>query len=244
MTQDTIRAHFPLTLAASGGRQEYSARFIRAGRITRADGEPGPFTVPAAAIQHAIAEQMFEGLACFVDHPGWFQNASLRNLAGITASAQWNAADQSADGVIRLYPTGAGEIVSDLFDAMLQDAEAGEPIPNIGLSLTFYPRWKPRDNEDDPLTLKTFKRILSVDFVFTPAADGRIKEALSALSALGSPPPDIQQLIVEATPAALEGPESLSLSQVSISEEGVQTMSEELQNPAPATPAATEDGQA
>jgi hypothetical protein len=179
------RAHLPLHLAATGQRREYTARFIRAGRIVRADGTPGPFIVPAEAITDALRRGLFAGLAAFVDHPEWFQNHSLRNLAGITVDPYWNDSTRSADGTIRLYPNAAGNIVTNLFDAILQDAQAGEPIPNVGLSLVFWPNWKPRDNDDDPRELAHFRHIQSVDFVFTPAADGRIKEAMAALSALG-----------------------------------------------------------
>lgn len=178
------RAHVPLQLAATGDRREYSVRMIRAGRITRADGSPGPFIIPAEAITDALRRGLFTGLAAFVDHPDWFQNHSLRNLAGITTDALWNGNDQSADGTIRLYPNAAGNIVGELFDAVLDDAQAGDPIPNVGLSLVFWPSWKPRDDESQTRELAHFRHIQSVDFVFSPAADGRIKQAMTALSAL------------------------------------------------------------
>ena len=95
------RAHLPLHLAATGERRQYSARLIRAGRIVRADGTPGPFTIPAETITDALRRGLFTGLAAFVDHPEWFQNHSLRNLAGITLNPTWNEADQAAEATIR-----------------------------------------------------------------------------------------------------------------------------------------------
>jgi hypothetical protein len=176
-----------LQLQAASGRRAYSCRLIRAGRVRRADNTPGPFEIPAATIQAAVDAGQFDGRATFVDHAGWFDNPSLRNLAGITHKATWNPTDQAADATIRLYDNAAGNIVAALFDQVLEDATTGDPIPDVGLSLVFYPRWKPRDNADDPLVLAEFRHIESVDFVFQPAADGRVKDALTALSALSLP---------------------------------------------------------
>ena len=132
-----------LQLQAAGRRRDYECRLIRAGRIRRADGSPGPFTVPAETIQAAVDDAKFSSKAAFVDHAGWFDGPSLRNLAGITLAATYNATDQAAEATIRLYDNPAGNIVASLFDQVLKDAQDGEPIPDIGLSLVFYPRWKP-----------------------------------------------------------------------------------------------------
>jgi hypothetical protein len=178
-----------LRLTAAGERRHYSCRLIRAGRIRRADNTPGPYDIPAAAIQAAVDDGLFNARATFVDHAGWFDSPSLRNLAGITVDATWNAADKAADATIRLYDNPAGNIVASLFDQVLADAQNGDPIPDVGLSLVFYPRWKPRTdgtsaNIGDPLVLAEFRHVESIDFVFQPAADGRVKDALTALSAL------------------------------------------------------------
>jgi hypothetical protein len=173
-------------------RRQYSARFIRAGRVRQADGQPGPFEIPADAIADAVTRGLLDSRPTFVDHPGWFSAPSLRDMAGVTYGAEWNNQDQSADGYIKLYDNPAGNIVAGLFDAILADAEEGEAIPDVGLSLVFYPLWAPRDNHDEPLRLKAFRQVVSIDFVFYPAADGRVKEALTALSALtlGQPAAD------------------------------------------------------
>ena len=181
---DRQRLTAALQLAATANRREYTARLVRAGRIRRADDEPGPFEIPAEAIQSAILLGTFDSLATFVDHAGFFEAPSLRNLAGITVTADWNAEEQAAHATIRLYDNHAGNIVGTLFDQVLADARAGQPVPDVGLSLVFYPKWKPRDNHDDPLVLADFRKVESVDFVFQPAADGRVREALTALQAL------------------------------------------------------------
>ncbi len=98
----------PLHLSASlqlqaAGRRDYSCRLIRAGRIRRADDTPGPYEIPAEAIQTAVDAGKFNSKAAFVDHAGWFDGPSLRNLAGITLAASYNATDAAAEATIRLY---------------------------------------------------------------------------------------------------------------------------------------------
>ncbi|MGD8751646.1 MAG: hypothetical protein PVG14_09510, partial [Anaerolineales bacterium] len=56
----------------------------------------------------------------------------------------------------------------------------GDPEPDIGLSIVFWPQWKPREDRDDPLVLDSIKHIESVDFVFEPGAQGRVIQALSS----------------------------------------------------------------
>jgi hypothetical protein len=131
----------------------------------------------------AVAAGKFEARAVFVDHAGWFDNPSLRNLAGVAYGAEWNEADQAVEGKIRLYSEAAP--VANLLDEVLGDDQAR---PDIGLSMVFWPLWAPRDNDDknsrseDPRRIVEVRYIESVDLVFQPAADGRVLEALSAFS--------------------------------------------------------------
>ncbi|MFZ0547845.1 MAG: hypothetical protein WAM60_20535 [Candidatus Promineifilaceae bacterium] len=179
-------------------RREFRARLVRAGRIVQADGEPGLIVIPAEVIRTAVNAGLFNGLAVFVDHPQPFENASMKALVGVTHSAVFNEATQSADAVVRFYafedaenanPHLAQAIVATL-DMMLADRNVGVEPPNVGFSLVFWPKWarqknaRPGDN-DEPLTLAAFKRIDSADIVFSPAADGRILEALSTNYSIG-----------------------------------------------------------
>jgi hypothetical protein len=186
MTKPLIHLSTGLQLQHAEERREYRCTFVTAGRIRRADNSPGPFTIPAEAIRDALSANRFTGKATFVDHADWFEGPSLRNLAGITLYADWDEATQAAAGLIRLYENPAGDIVASLFDQVLADAQDGEPVPDVGLSLVFYPRWKPRDNPDQELELAEFRHVESVDFVFQPAAEGRVHEALVALSTLNT----------------------------------------------------------
>jgi hypothetical protein len=98
--------------STGSGRREYQVRFIRAGRVRAQGNTPSNIEIPAEPIQEALAAGKFVGLAVFLDHSGWFEYPSLKNLAGVTVSAEWNAAEQSADGVIRFYESPAANIAS------------------------------------------------------------------------------------------------------------------------------------
>lgn len=176
-----INSH-ALHLAATDKPREYRARLIKAGRIRNALDEPGAFTVEAEAIKTAVINKQFDGLACFIDHSDWLSGSSIRNLFGVWRDVQWDEEQQGAVGTLRLYDNPETAAVADRLDQMLADAAADIPIPDIGVSLTFYPVWRPRDNYDEPKRLMAFRKIESADIVFTPAADGRLLEALSALS--------------------------------------------------------------
>lgn len=198
----------PLALTqAEGRRREFRARLIRAGRIRYADNTPGPFIIPAPAIHSALALGKFDSIPAFIDHAGPFDAPSLRNLAGYVVEAHWDEAEQAAYGTIRLLETEPGRLVQDLFTQLLADRDAGRPMPDVGLSLVFWPDWAPRDDDGEPLSLAAFRHIESVDFVFQPAADGRVLEALQRLSAQpagasdDSPPhPERSSLMSEETP--------------------------------------------
>jgi hypothetical protein len=174
----------PLDLTATPDRRTFRARLIRAGRVRYADNSPGPFHIPAEALIDAQQRGMFNGISTFVDHADWFANSSLRNLAGLVVAAEWNDDAQGIDAAITLYETPAGQLVEQLFSDLLADAAAGRPTPDVGLSLVFWPNWQNTDPlVDEPLTLASFRHIESCDFVFQPAADGRVLAALAALSA-------------------------------------------------------------
>jgi hypothetical protein len=186
------------TLALQGmqgsGRREYQVRMIRAGRVRAQGNKPSNIEIPAEPIREALVAGKFVGLAVFLDHSGWFNYPSLKNLVGVTTSAEWNEADQSVDGVIRFYESQAANIAIDLLDGMLADQAQGSAVPDVGLSLVFWPRWAPRENDEDGgyssavRRLAEIKHVESVDWVFEPGADGRVKKALAALSSLSGAP--------------------------------------------------------
>lgn len=176
--KNTVTLSEPLTLAATNKPREYYGRIIKAGRIRNAINEPGHFVVEPEALETAVANSMFNGLACFVDHSHWSTN-SLKNLFGSWHTITYNPHEKAVYGTLRYYESDATRPIAELFDQILADAQEGLPIPDVGVSIVFYPIWTDADN--GPKLLTGFKKIESADLVFTPAADGRIVEALSAL---------------------------------------------------------------
>jgi hypothetical protein len=172
------------------GRREFLARLVRAGRIRLANDEPGPFVIEAAAVEAAVQEGQFDGLAVFLDHPAFLEGPQVRHLIGVTHSSAYNAGSQAAEATIRFYDGGSSshsggnggngyaDLAVRLLDAIMADRAAGLPLPDVGISLVFWPVWE--DGGAVPRRLRAFKKIESADLVFSPAADGRILEALSS----------------------------------------------------------------
>lgn len=158
-----------------GDRYGFAARFVRAGEMRGAGGEPSGIVVEADGLRAAVEAGKFDGKAVFVDHAGWFENPSLRDLAGVTAGSYWNEDTQSVDGDIHLY-INAREIGALLDEVLAQ----GEGAPDVGLSIVFWLEFSERKSEDGNVYITGVRQVESVDFVFQPAADGRVLAALSA----------------------------------------------------------------
>ena len=174
-------------------RREYLCRFVAAGRIRGADNAPSEIEVMPEALQSASDKKLFDSCACFIDHAGWFDNPSLRNLVGVTFESYWDVATQSIEGKVRLNGTPDSDVLGDLLDDLLEDQSSGAAVPDLGLSIVFWPVWATPSDSPPPggggaggevstRKITDIKHVESVDFVFMPAASGRVLEALSALS--------------------------------------------------------------
>ncbi len=132
------------------------------------------------------ATPKINGVAMFVDHPeeGLFADGypSLRNLAGVTFGAEWDEAAQGVVGGIRLF-SGADWLCS-LLDEVLSDQAAGKEAPDVGLSLVFY--GKKERKADGSLVQTAIDHVESCDIVFGPAAEGRVRAALSKAGVLST----------------------------------------------------------
>ncbi len=80
-----------ITLAGTGERRRYAARFVRAGRVRAAGNRTSNIEVTEQALTSASNKKLFDGKAVFIDHAGWFDHPSLRNLAGVTSESAWDA---------------------------------------------------------------------------------------------------------------------------------------------------------
>jgi len=168
-----------VTAAAGNKRREYLARFVKAGRIKAAGNRPSNIVLEAGALERAVMSGMFDNKAVFVDHAGFFDYPSLEKLAGVTMKTSYDTTDQAVYGRVRLY--SEAEPLARLLDELLAEGDAG---PDIGLSIVFWPVWQQEEGEKDRKVVD-IRHVESVDLVFEPAADGRIIQALSALTVHG-----------------------------------------------------------
>lgn len=177
----TLTTENPLALAAGNQPRKYAVQVATAGRIRATGGRPGRLALSPAALADAVARRLLVGAACFIDH-ATIDHPSLTQLAGVIEWAEWDNENARITAELRLYPSNAGETIRTLFDAVLQDATRGAALPDIGLSLTFWPdRYETTDDPEEPITILSLRKIDSVDFVFQPAAEGRILEQLSTM---------------------------------------------------------------
>jgi hypothetical protein len=140
------------------------------------------------ALAHAWADGLFENRAVFVDHAGAFEYPSLRNLVGVTLGAQYHEMDGAVDGIVRLYDTPEAQSLGELVAQWLDDRQAGEATPDIGLSLVFYPLWETALSPQESVRRITgIRHVESVDFVFEPATESRVVKALSRCPVTGFP---------------------------------------------------------
>jgi len=162
--------------AATTGARRYDVTLIESG--TNANG----WVLPAEVLAQAATR--FDGAPCLLDHPGFFEFPSLRNLAGTYEAPVFVDVGERAAvrATLRLADTPAGELFAQIFDAWLSEKEAGEAVPPIGLSAYLSVRWGERDDEGRRVC-KEITDVWSVDAVLHPAAGGAVERVLnSALS--------------------------------------------------------------
>jgi hypothetical protein len=164
-------------LGVGAKKNVYRCRFVRAGRIRAQGGQDSDIEITAEALRQAVSLGMFDGKAVFVDHARFFEYPSVRNLVGRTHNATWTETQEAVEGEILLYASGSW--AANLIHELLED---GVGAPDIGLSMVFWPRWKPVDNLNEVRVINGINHVESVDIVFEPAADGRILQALSTFN--------------------------------------------------------------
>lgn len=167
-------------LQSTGNKRRFRVQHIQAGRIRSAANRPGRFIIDAQALEDAVERGLFNSLAMFIDHASLFESASLRNLAARTISAEYNPTHQTVTGEIETMDNEAGRVIADLLGQVLDMPP--DSRPDIGLSITFYPLFEEGSGDNEPPRITRIEHIESSDFVFQPAANGRILERLSALN--------------------------------------------------------------
>jgi hypothetical protein len=138
-------------------------------------GEANGYVMTAEAIRDAIAEGLFDGLACFADHAmGGARDGrapaggpSVRQLVGVWRGVGWQPmtgdGTGAAVGWLVAYETESTRPVLDLLEQWLD--EGGEA--DMGVSIVFYPLL-----EADGRTVRRIVMVESADLVMFPASPG------------------------------------------------------------------------
>ncbi|MGQ9683417.1 MAG: phage major capsid protein [Anaerolineae bacterium] len=159
------RTQIQLSLTTGSGR-EYEVVCIRPGRANGLE-------FSAAVLERSLP--LWSGVTSFVDHAAAGPRAphrSVRDVCGVIDQPRW----VEARGIVaRLHLTGAaGAELEPLLSALVQDREAGRPVPNVGLSADLLVA-------HDGASVHAIERVLAVDVVVNPAAGGRIERVLQGV---------------------------------------------------------------
>lgn len=152
--------------------------------VRRRDGGESNWRIPSSTLQQAVP--LFNAVGMQVDHASigtWFY-PSLRDTAAVTFGAKWDAALKAITGGSRLYGRDDLSWLRQFLDEILEDQEAGREVPDVGLSAVLFARheWVPVGDEEEgerERVTKEIQHVESVDFVFGPGAEGRLREVLS-----------------------------------------------------------------
>lgn len=154
-------------------------------------GEGNGWTFPAQTLQQSLP--LWDGANCFIDHSFW--GHSIKDLAGVCHSPQW---DSSSQGVkLTLRPVGpSAPLLVELGRQMLSE----EQNPRIGFSadLTFSAKGR---------QVQSILKIYSVDLVFDPARGGAFVRALNQII------PNLKKEFIRMPQTTDPSPESGSASQ-------------------------------
>lgn len=171
-------------------RVEYGVTYITSGYVKMRSGDEPYLYIPPEVLEEAVP--LFDRLGTFIDHANLAQMfyPSLQNAAGVTFKPTWNAGNKSIDGGWRLTNRPDLEWFRFFLNEFWEDQQAGREVPDIGLSAVIFPNFKWVEIVDDELGevvkrerhMTKIKRAESVDCVFGPGAEGRLREVLTMLN--------------------------------------------------------------
>ncbi|MDX1417449.1 MAG: hypothetical protein R3293_24810, partial [Candidatus Promineifilaceae bacterium] len=128
------RAILPIQLRATSGVDQrfFHARLIRAGHTRNVLNEKTDMLVTAEALQQAVNDGLFDGLACFIDHS---IQPSLRNLIGNWHFADYLPDEEAVNATLKTFRTSSNAPVIELLEQVIELQANGDTPPDIGVSL-------------------------------------------------------------------------------------------------------------
>ena len=175
-------------LASPTRHPRYACTLIQAGETAN------HWTLPAEVL--AASLPLWQGVPCQVDHPGFFEPASLMRYAGtfetpVLLSHPSDGGDSGGatiEATLRVADTPSGELLTRIFNACLEDEADGLAVSPVGLSAVL---WLSFEHDDDdstggvtpPLhTATQIHMVESVDAVLHPAAGGKVQRVLNSFN--------------------------------------------------------------
>lgn len=179
-----------LPVSASSDQPEQRARFQASAGVNSQGafeifamtaGTANGWNFAEAPLRESL--ELWDGVECFVDHAGFFQNhRSVRDLGGLCHSPRW---DEEAQGIkLQLKTIGpSGPLVESLGREVLAaspslpfTASGSSQTPRVGFSADIGFTADGRD-------VKQILHVYSVDLVFDPARGGAFLRALNSVGA-------------------------------------------------------------
>ena len=177
---ETLRT---VTVAEAAIQRETHPHVFRVTLIQAGPSRNG-FTYTPEALQEAVP--LFEGATAFVDHAGPSDlrrgTRSVRDVAGAYGQVAWDPQNAALVGDLHVIH----EETAAFLTAYVRAREAGEPVPNIGISADLTVAHREG-------IVHRIVQVHSADVVFGPAAGGTI---LHALEAKGHIPPQSQEEVL------------------------------------------------
>jgi len=166
--------------------------FIRAGYVRQRNGRSSNWLILPQAVQRAAP--LFNNLAVFIDHASLATlfYPQLKDAVGVTFGPTWNGENQSIDGGVRLSNRPDLDWFRFYLQEFWEDQQAGREIPDVGMSAVLPGLATRRvvlkevdGNEVVERQTYEISHAESVDFVFGPGAEGRIRSVLGLLNQFG-----------------------------------------------------------
>lgn len=140
------------------------------GRVRDALGGQGRWDFTADALRDAVDKGRFRALACFIDHAGFFDGPSMRDLLGAWHNVVFDEASQAVRGELHAYVTDSTRGVIQALDAISADKDTGHTPPDVGVSIVCIPDYEEvRENNKSYYRITALRAVESADVVFQPA---------------------------------------------------------------------------
>jgi len=175
MPTEQTRFTFEDALSAAAGASKPAGVARVYDAILFAAGEPNGWIISADVL--AASLPLWEGSSIFLDHPGFFDLPSVRNLVGVMRWPRFETQRVMAEA--HMLDVQQAQPTVELLDTLITMRKSGESAPKVGLSALLSIDWETRNKKR---VVTAITKVWSVDVVFEPAvADANVTRILNSL---------------------------------------------------------------